>query len=136
MMATVRTAAMFFARTFALVITYPATLAHELTHAIAAKPWAERLEIDLNPFDGDYGVTVHWREDAPGKQVVMASIMPFVAGMVALAGALVMWVLDGFTLPTSGVGLAKLSIVAMWWVLYVVPSPADVNTAINGGNSQ
>lgn len=120
-------------RSVANVAVYPSAVAHELTHAAVAVAWAERMDIDLHPLAGGYGVNIQWRDDVERWQIALVSLAPFIAGMVALAVTLVLWVAGGAGLPTSGTGLAKLSIVAMWWVLYVVPSSADVGAAINGG---
>lgn len=114
------------------VVVWPSTVAHELTHAAVAYPWADSIDVRVTRPAGENAVYIDWREGVKRWQVAVASLAPFLMGIVALVGALVLWVAGGFSLPESGVGLAKLAIVAMWWVLYVIPSSDDVATALHG----
>lgn len=115
------------------VVVWPSTVAHELTHAVVAWPWADRVDLTVTRPAGENSVHIDWREGVARWQVAVASLAPFLTGILALVGALVLWVAGGFALPESGVGLAKLAIVAMWWTLYVIPSPDDIATALHGG---
>lgn len=116
------------------VVVWPSTVAHELTHAVVAYPWADSIDVNVTRPAGENAVYIDWREGVARWQVAVASLAPFLMGIVALVAALVLWVTGGFSLPTSGVELAKMAVVAMWWALYMVPSPDDVATAFNGGH--
>lgn len=115
------------------IVVWPSTVAHELTHAVVAWPWAKRVDVNVTRPAGENYVAIDWRDGVTRWQVAVASLAPFLMGILALVAALILWVAGGFSLPESGVELAKMAIVAMWWVLYAVPSADDVATALRGG---
>jgi len=112
---------------FAL-LALPGTLAHELTHAIASLPWAQRLALVVEPRSGRAAVRVDWRETAGDRARALAALAPLAAGTVALIAAINLWVRGGLPVLQSA-GVLQWGLVAAWWSVYMVPSEADRETA-------
>lgn len=102
----------------------PALVLHELTHVVAAQPFASvELHIGERP-----PLTLDWRPDTPRLWVWWAHLAPTILGIlataltVALAGPMLIQVLrtaDPFTALAIGV------LAAYNWLLYCWPSYED-----------
>jgi len=110
------------------LLALPGTLAHELTHAIASLPWAQRLALVVEPRSGRAAVRVDWRETAGDRARAIAALAPLVGGTVALIAAINLWVRGGLPVLQSA-GVLQWGLVAAWWSVYMVPSEADRETA-------
>lgn len=111
------------------LLTLPATLAHEAVHAAVGAPWARRIGIVVEPGTGAAHAQIDWRDGAHWIGPVLASLAPFLAGCIGGVAILAFWVGGGLDPPQSAVGIAKLTIVAMWWSVFAYPSRADLATA-------
>jgi hypothetical protein len=116
------------------LLTLPATLAHELTHAAVAAPAASRVGITIEPRGFEASALVQWHDEARWWAVIAAGIAPVAAGLIALAAALWVAITSGWSGPATPVGWAKLAIIAAWWGVYVTPSPADLRMVQGGGD--
>jgi hypothetical protein len=115
------------------VATFPAVLAHELTHYVVGAPVAARQTVGVRVRDGRAAVRVDWRPDAPQWAIAAAALAPAIAGCVALVAALTAWTLAGSPTPASVSEWATLALVAGWWAVYATPSAGDIETARGGG---
>jgi len=102
----------------------PSVPLHELTHAVAAYPWAD---IDICLDGTDSRVTMDWDDDAPVWAVRLAHLAPTLVGL-----GIAMLLVVVFGVPSvSGLGglalhdLGLLVILFVNWVVYVFPSYAD-----------
>jgi hypothetical protein len=103
------------------LLSLPATLAHELTHLLLALPWADESAII---FDGRGPAHyVNWQDSVPRSAVVLASLGPTILGSVVGLVGLVLMLQD----PPAGRELVLAGGVAAWWVIYVSPSPDDLD---------
>jgi hypothetical protein len=110
--------------------TWPAFLLHELAHAAVATPGAERVSVE-DPV-GTPSVRVEWREDASGWLIVLSAYAPLLSGIVA-GGLGVAWMLvSGLPAPETARQWAVVGVGAIWYAIYVMPSPSDVRTAQEG----
>lgn len=116
---------------FVSVSWFPVTVAHELTHAAVGKVCGGDVDITFDLLYWDVGVTVDWGGDVDRWKVVATALAPFIAGMVAMVVAIVLWTLNGHQLPDSSMNMAIMGLLAMWWARYAFPSPEDVGVAIN-----
>lgn len=117
------------ARALWAALTLPGALLHELTHAIVAIPGADRVGIAVDPRGFDARCLVAWRDDAPRGVIAASALAPVAAGLLALAVAVWSWAAGVTTLPRSPAEWAWLSIVTMWWFVFVTPSASDLATA-------
>jgi len=113
----------------------PAVLVHELTHAVASVPWAAQLAVVVEPSTGRAVTRVEWRESAGQTARAFAALAPFLGGLVAAAGAVTLWFQSGATVPSETTALGKWAILSAWWVIYMMPSPADAETARGEGDA-
>lgn len=106
--------------------TYPPTLAHELTHAAAAWPWARRTELDHAPWHGAAYCDVEWEADAPAWAIRVAAVAPTILGS-AFALAVLSWIaVAGGSLPATGQRQAAWLAVGAYWLVFWAPSTADL----------
>ncbi len=115
------------------LLSLPATLLHELTHAVVSAPFADTLAVVVEPRGMHASVAVDWRDDAPDWGLVLAHYAPMLAGLFAAAAVSIHWVVSGGRLPQSTVGWAKLAIAAVSWGIYVTPSEDDRDLDREGG---
>lgn len=107
-----------------LLMTLPAHLAHEATHAVAAWPAAEAL--DINRSERRVAVLVDWRPTARGWQVTLAALAPTLVG---IAGGAIGLAIIGLTQATGPGSAARWALVAGYWLVYVWPSRPDRSQA-------
>lgn len=102
-----------------LAVTLPGLLLHELTHAVVARPFVD-------------GITFHWSEiavslvwsDERRWPRICAHLAPLGVGyLVGMAAVVSVVVLDMAVHPLA------FGWLALQWLLYVGPSPADVGVA-------
>lgn len=111
------------------LLTLPATLAHEIAHALAGKPWARRVAVVI---DGDgYGAeaAIEWSDSAPWWAPLVASLAPLAAGLSTGVLAVSLWLAGGGDLPTGTGDLALWAIIATWWSVFAFPSRGDLAVA-------
>jgi len=118
--------------TYAL-LALPATLAHEVTHALASVPWAKQLALVIEPSSGRAVVRVDWRESAGAWGRRVAALAPFAGGLLAGLVALYLWIRNGAAAPENGTQMAKWCLFSVYWLIYMTPSADDLATA-RGGN--
>lgn len=100
-------------------LLWPATVAHELTHALVAV--VLRCEVHTVSLFG----RPHVRYSAPqGRQDVAAvvNIAPLVCGLLAALWAT--W--SGADADLAAASPIAWGVVTLWWVRYVIPSVDDV----------
>jgi len=103
------------------IVSWPATLLHELTHMLLAVPWAAESAIIVDE-DGP-ACYVTWATSAPRWGIVLASLGPTLLG--AIVGVLGLWQLA--TSPPGSLNQLLLSAgIAAYWVIYVAPSEDDL----------
>lgn len=111
----------------------PAVLCHELAHAIVATPVAKRVGI-FDPV-GTPSVHVEWREDASGWVIIASAYAPLISGiLVGVAGLVWAFVSGPGLVPETARDWIVVGIGAIWYAIYVSPSPSDVQTAQEGIN--
>jgi hypothetical protein len=113
------------------LFVWPAVLLHELAHAIVATPGAKRVGI-FDPI-GTPSVQVEWREDASGWLIVASAYAPLLSGiLVGLCGLVWAFVTGPGLVPESARDWIVVGVGAIWYAIYVSPSPSDVRTAQEG----
>lgn len=113
-------------RIAALASLLPA-LAHELTHAIAAAPWAERVTVGVSLEDGDAVCGIDWREGAPAFAKRVAFLAPTLAGTAGAAYGAVYLAEHG--LPGSPTGTLLFALAVVGWLVYSFASARDLMEA-------
>jgi len=116
-------------------LTLPATVAHELTHAVTGLPWATRIAIEWRR-SGTAVAHIDWRDNAPWWAIGMTALAPFAAGSLAATLALIQWINGGMPTPSTPLGWSQWTIVAMWWVVFVAPSGDDLRASGVRGRSE
>jgi hypothetical protein len=112
------------------LVTWPAFLLHELAHAAVATLGAESVAIS-DPV-GSPSVRVEWRDDVSGWLIVASAYAPLVSG-IAVGTLGVVWALvSGVPLPSDARQWLVVGIAAIWYGIYVMPSPSDIATAKEG----
>jgi hypothetical protein len=111
-------------------LTWPASLLHELAHAAVATPGAKRVSVD-DPV-GTPSVRVEWRPDASGWLIVAAAYAPLLSGIVAGTIGLAWMLASGLPAPETARQWTVLGVTAIWYAIYVTPSPSDIRTAQEG----
>jgi hypothetical protein len=116
----------------AALVAFPVALAHELSHYLAALPWADESAILLEPAGGRATTLITWRADAPRWAVALACLFPTVLGAGLGVAALVWWGLAGLAVPADLEGWMRLTIGALSWGVFTWPSPSDLAAAREG----
>jgi hypothetical protein len=115
-----------------LAYSLPSTLAHEVTHAALAYPFADELALVIKPRPA---VVANWG-DAPRAAVKASHYGPFVGGVV-MAIAAVVWMFTGGRPPsTTNEWLTLVALVGAWYI-YMHPNEydRDLDVADGGGES-
>jgi len=102
--------------------TFPARLAHELTHVIAGLPWAERWQVRINEHGAD--ARIQWREGTPGWAVALHALAPLIIGCV-VAGLALGQLATGRPLPQTIEAALWWTLGTLTWLLYTLPSDGD-----------
>lgn len=110
-------------RLFGLATLLPALL-HELTHALVAAPWAERVTVSIDPGGSGAVCGIEWRDDAPTLGQATAMIAPTLAGTTGAAIGGVWLVEQG--LPGSPTGLGLYAVAVVGWAVYTGASARDL----------
>lgn len=113
------------------LFTWPAFLLHELAHAAVATLGADRVAL-RDPV-GSPSVVVEWPDDVSGWLIVASAYAPLLSGIVAgLCG--VVWALTAGVgqLPATAREWLIVGVAAIWYGIYVTPSPSDIRTAQEG----
>lgn len=108
-------------------LTAPIRILHELTHVLAALPWAEEWQIIIEP--GYAEARVAWDEHTPGWGVAIASLAPALVGALLASVVLVSALLEGFPLPATAEAGLWWALGGVAWALYAAPSPGDLQGA-------
>lgn len=123
-------------RTLWVILTLPATILHELAHAVVAMPAAEQVGIAIEPRGCEAHCLVAWREDASRFVIIASALAPPLAGLLAAGVAVWQWTAVGGPTPRSVTEWALLSIVATYWWVFVTPSPDDIQVAREAGHDR
>lgn len=115
-------------RRLTLLVALPATLAHELLHATAALPWAERVQVDIRPRDGAAHARVRWADGVSQVVVAFSALAPAIAGVLALWAALWSGVFGALP-PGSTSDFALLAVVSGYAALTFGVSRQDLREA-------
>ena len=103
-----------------LLLTLPGAVAHEITHALVARPFAQSIQFRWD----EIAVVIVWRDDRRWPRVA-ALLAPLANGyIVGVAVVVVVLLAD---LSVNGLVLAYG---AVQWVLYVWGSVRDVVAAL------
>lgn len=114
-------AVFMFARS---VATWPAKIAHEATHVVAASPWLDDWGIVI---ERDSATTFFdWREDRPDWAVTIGHLAPFLVGTTLGVVVLAYGVIAGWQLPATVQGWGELAIALLLWASYTSPSRSDL----------
>jgi hypothetical protein len=102
------------------LVSWPAALAHELSHLIFALPWAKQAAIVFDE-NGQASARVEWVDDAPDWAIWVSYRAPLLLGSaVGLAGLIQLATTGLTTSPLVAAGIAA------YWIIYVSPSRADL----------
>jgi len=107
----------------AALASLPAALAHELSHALVALPWAEEVSVS---FDGEGAAQCHvvWRDDGPPEYAsLMAAYAPLWIG--GLLGAAMFGALLTGPLPETLVEWLIVSTAGAYWTVFIAHDPRD-----------
>lgn len=110
-----------------VALTIPATLAHELLHALASAPWAQEVTVSARPRSFDVACLVEWREDTPRAAIALAHLAPVLVGLVAALVSGAIWYSSGGQLPSSTAEMVTWAVAAVWWAIFTWPSADDLN---------
>lgn len=108
------------------VLTYPATLAHECTHAAAARPFAERVTVDAAPKRGHAGCRIVWRRGVPAVVKRLVHVAPTLVGILLGVVAFVALQVLGLSLDNVLLTPGMRVLVLGYWLVYVMPSMEDL----------
>jgi hypothetical protein len=112
-----------------VLLVLPARLVHELLHAVAALPWARRIQLDILPQRGDAVARVAWRGEPPHAVVALSALAPLLAGLIAAGAAVGLLVSGAVSAPSTVRELALLAIGAAYVGLVAQPSARDLQRA-------
>jgi len=116
--------------TLSSLVTLPAVVAHEATHAALTAPHA--AEWDFYVSLAGAGVVVdEWRDTAPRWGVVLAHLGPLICG--TLLGLLALLYIATVGYDPQGYDWLKVSVLAVWWGIYTAPSGGDL-AVLDGGD--
>jgi len=120
-------------RTLSKAVSWPAMILHELTHMALALPWADESAIIVDETGPAHHV--NWADDTPLWAVALTSLGPTLLG--SLVGLVGLWRLLTAP-PASASDMLVAAAIAGYWVIYVAPSPADLDIQApeqrNGGS--
>jgi hypothetical protein len=104
------------------IAALPSKLVEELSHAVAAWPWAERLALTIEPGDGTAATQAVLAEDTPRWGQWLVRHAPQIAG--AVLGAIALWALASGVRPSNPLEVAGTIAAAWWWAKLVAPERA------------
>lgn len=114
------------------LVTLPAVVAHEATHAALTAPHA--AEWDFYVSLAGAGVVVdEWRDTAPRWGVALAHLGPLICGTMLAVCALVYVLVYGY--DPQGYDWLKVAVMAVWWGIYTAPSGGDLAVFSDGGDA-
>ncbi len=103
---------------FSFLLLLPAIVLHELTHAAASYPWANKIEIDLWP---EARVYRYYSADVPRWVYRVTNLAPTIIGTILAITLTCLYPTMLFEVwPPTGIYLFGL------WVQYTAPSHADM----------
>jgi hypothetical protein len=104
-----------------LIVSFPTTLLHELTHWLTGLPWADESAIF---YENGFGHVTNWGDDVPAWAPVVTSLAPTLLG--ALVGVIGLWQL--FASPPSDFeSLATAAIASLYWGIFTLPQGDDLD---------
>lgn len=98
-------------------------IAHELTHVVAAWPWAQDWQVVLDEEGGL--AAIKWQDDAPWWGRWLAYYAPLLSALALGTGVVTWTLLHGFQWPETVVAQAKIVVLVGWWAMYGRISHAD-----------
>lgn len=113
-------------RVISSLLALPAWFLHELTHAIVALPWAQRVGITFDVADQHPRAHIQWRDDESAPKAI-AALAPFALGSASMLGLLALWISQGQPMSSSVELFAAGTVALMWWIIYTTPSAQDLS---------
>lgn len=111
------------------LLSLPAAVAHEGTHATAGRVLADDAALSVSLFRAEAHAYVRGLDDVSGRAATVVCLAPTILGTWLAIVVFAWWVLAGYDLPEAVVGWAKLAIVGLVWGLYTMPSDQDLKRA-------
>jgi hypothetical protein len=103
-----------------LVVVFPGLFAHEATHAIVARPFAERVAVDWS----EMAVTLSWADGRRWPRVLVL-LAPLGVGYGVAVGVVAAVVVAEVAVPLVVIGVG-----AAQWLFYVGGAALDVRAAL------
>lgn len=113
---------------FLSVLFLPGRIFEEGLHTLAALPWADVVQIELDPSAGTAHTRVDYREGTPRWAIKVAYIIPEVVGWTAGIAVIGYWLVGGdIWLPATNLDWVLLSLLGAQWLAVALPSAQDAN---------
>jgi hypothetical protein len=105
------------------LLALPVKVIEEAAHAVAMWPWADRIQVWIDPERGTAGCDVALT-DAPDWGLVLAAYAPMLAGAVLAATVAVVAITTGAG-PSWWAEWMLVAAAVVWWAKLTLPSPED-----------
>jgi hypothetical protein len=106
------------------LVTFPATLAHEATHVLAALPWAREVTVRFRP-GRDAEAEILYPPGTPRWLVRAHALAPFALGVASAVVSAAVWLETGAPVPSDLAGQVAALYLAYSLGLYAVHSSGD-----------
>lgn len=107
-------------------LLFPATAAHELTHAALWAPWTRERDIDMRPTQLNASVLVELDPEIPGWAHRLAYLGPLLFGLLFAVLAISWLIMGGGQFPDSVREQGLWAVLGAYWITYTMPSKADL----------
>lgn len=108
-------------------LLFPATAAHELTHAALWAPWTRERTITMSPTQLDASVLVELDADIPEWAHYFAYLGPLIFGTLFGVMAVTWLILGAGQFPEGLQEQGLWAVLGSWWITYTMPSKEDLN---------
>ena len=110
------------------VLSLPGTIAHELTHYLVARSITADASMFISIFEADAHVVWDAPESTHPVHQTLGFLAPSIVGISVAIGLLAQGLFATITSSTLGF------LLLIFWAQYTIPSPADLNGALNALN--
>lgn len=110
-------------------LLFPATVAHEATHAAVWLPWTVDYErVDLAPGQSHASISVRLDDEIPGWALRLGYLAPVLVGTALALVAIALLVLGGGTFPEidSVREAGYWAVLGAYWITFTAPSKEDL----------